>query len=131
MAKVRNNPRLAGSDVIDLVAKKSTLTKTQVKECFFEFAELYKSLMASDNTPEDFTMALPYIGTFKLKKFKGMKKGDIYKVGNFTGGLETKVAQEDYPDFNIPMFNIKPEIREMRKEASKRRWCLDRERKDG
>ena len=78
MAKEKTNPRLTTEDIIELIAKKSTLTKSQVKECFVEFADLYKSLMGSDNTPEDFTMPLPYIGTFKLKKYKGMKKGSTY-----------------------------------------------------
>lgn len=128
----KTNARLRTNDIIELIAKKSTLNKSQVKECFVEFAELYKSLMGSDNTPEDFTMPLPYIGTFKLKKYKGMKKGSTYKVGNFTAGvLETKIVKEDQPDFNLPMFNIKPEIREMRKAASKRRWYLDRKYTNG
>ena len=68
MAKEKTNPRLTTEDIIELIAKKSTLTKSQVRECFTEFADLYKALMGSDNTPEDFTMPLPYVGTFKLKK---------------------------------------------------------------
>ena len=127
MAKEKTNPRLTTEDIIELIAKKSTLTKSQVRECFTEFADLYKALMGSDNTPEDFTMPLPYVGTFKLKKYKGMKKGSTYKIGTFEkGNLETRVVEEDQPDFNLPTFNVKPEIREMRKEASKRRWYKDR-----
>ena len=119
----KTNPRLTKEDIVELIAKKSTLTKAQVQECFFEFAEFYKALMASENTPSDFTMPLPYIGTFKLKKYKGMKKGSTYKMGNFTkGALETKIVEEDQPDFNLPYFVVKPEIRDSRKEASKKQW---------
>ena len=130
MALEKTNPRLTTTDIVELIAKKSNLTKSQVQECFQEFAELYKSLMASENTPSDFTMPLPYIGTFKLKKYKGMKKGSTYKIGNFKKGiLETVIVEEDQPDFNLPFFVVKPEIRESRKEASKKQWY--KEHKDG
>ena len=72
MAVEKTNPRLTTTDIVELIAKKSNLTKSQVRECLQEFAELYKSLMASDNTPSDFTMPLPYVGTFKLKKYGAM-----------------------------------------------------------
>ena len=123
MAVEKTNPRLTTTDIVELIAKKSNLTKSQVRECLQEFAELYKSLMASDNTPSDFTMPLPYVGTFKLKKYKGMKKGSTYKIPDWdNGGSIIKVAEEDRPDFNLPVFVVKPEIREARKEASKRQW---------
>ena len=127
MAKKKTNPRLTVNDIIEMVAKSSTLTKDQVKECFTKYADLYKALMASDNTAFNFTMPLPYIGTFQSKRYTGKKKGSTYIVGNFTGGYTEKVVEEDQPDFVIPSFVIKPEIKEMRKEASKTRWTKGKE----
>ena len=130
MAVRKMNPRLTTKDIITLVAQQSSLTKAQVEECFRTYAELYMSLLGSENTPNDFTMPLPYIGTFKMRKYEGMKKGSTYKIPDWdNGGSIIKVAEEDRPDFNLPVFVVKPEIRESRKEASKRQWY--REHKDG
>jgi hypothetical protein len=126
----KTNARLTVEDVVSLIAKGSDLTKDQVTECFRGYANLYISLMESDNTPSDFTIPLPYIGTFKLKKYQGKKKGSTYKIGDFrTGEMRTVVVEEDQPDFNLPYFVVKPAIRESRKDASKRRWI--KEHKNG
>ena len=133
MAVEKTNPRLTTTDIVELIAKKSNLTKSQVRECLQEFAELYKSLMASDNTPSDFTMPLPYIGTFKMRKYEGMKKGSTYKIKeNFTkeSKLITKVCEEDRPDFYLPYFSISDKYKSTRKEVSKSMWYKEKNKNE-
>ena len=133
MAVEKTNPRLTTADIVELIAKKSNLTKQQVRECLQEFAELYKSLMASDNTPSDFTMPLPYIGTFKMRKSVGMKKGSTYKIKeNFTkeSKLITKVCEEDRPDFYLPYFVISDKYKSTRKEVSKSMWYKEQNKNE-
>lgn len=127
MAKVKTNPRLTTLDIIEMVAKSCSLTKDQVKECFTQYAELYKALMTSENTAFDFEMPLPYIGTFRSRRYYGKKKGSTYIIHNFKGEYIEKTVDEDRPDYVLPVFIVKPEIKNMRKKASKLRWTKGKE----
>lgn len=127
------NPRLTTKDIITLVAQQSSLTKTQVDECFHTYADFYMSLLSSENTPNDFTMPLPYIGTFKMRKYKGMKKGSTYKVKESLtkeAKLLTKVCEEDRPDFYTPYFTIKSKYKDTRKEVSKSMWYKEQNKNE-
>ena len=133
MAVRKMNPRLTTKDIITLVAQQSSLTKAQVEECFRTYAELYMSLLGSENTPNDFTMPLPYIGTFKMRKYEGMKKGSTYKIKeNFTkeSKLITKVCEEDRPDFYLPYFSISDKYKSTRKEVSKSMWYKEKNKNE-
>lgn len=130
MAKPKENSRLTTEDIVSLLSKRSNLTKAQIKECFIVFAELYNALMCSENTPFDFTMPLPYIGTFKSRVYHGKKKGSTYFVGFDKENRQKVVVEEDRPDFVLPVFVVKPEIARLRKEASKKRWSKGYESKE-
>lgn len=113
---------ITGSQIINLIAKQSSLTEKQVKECFETFRFFLDKMIESNNSV-DTKISIPYLGKFVFKKKTGLKKGTEYKVPIVgSNEVELRVVEEDQPDYYRLFFEVKPEIQHDLREISSNRF---------
>lgn len=117
----KDKQKQTGAETISLIAKQSSLTQDQVRECFLTFREMIDVIIKS-NYSSDLEFSLPYIGTFSFTKKKGKKKGSTYIVPQTDGTVINKTLEEDRPDYNFIRFDIRPEIQKLTREISEDRF---------
>lgn len=144
----KTNQRLTNADILELIARQTSLTKAQCKEFSDAYSTLFKRMVCSEYIEDGFEFPVMDILTIKLKERRGVKKGDTYKMvdvdrdetGKFIipadhpkGAqlpIKTMIATEDKPDFLMPYMRIRPSIREAIRKSSEEAW-IKRHEKDG
>lgn len=120
----RNKPRLLTEDIYNIIEKRTTLTKSQVAECFEEYANIIKLICYSDNREPNMTIPLPKLGTFHFKERQGRKKGK-YKINcdfkNKTRKEQEYIVEEDKPSYERINFEIYKVIQKKVRETSIKR----------
>lgn len=113
---------LAGSQIIDLIAKQSSLTEKQVQECFQTFRLFIDKIIESNNSVNT-KISIPYFGKIVFKQKKGLKKGTEYKVPIVgSNEVEIRIVEEDQPDYYRLFCEIKPEIQKNLRDISSDRF---------
>lgn len=121
---VKENPRVLNADVYRYISRNSSLSKKEVKECFDVYKDMVEKIFFSEFVDEDTTVVLPNVGSFKLKKRKGRKKGSTYNMPMLAKNGERIVKEinltEDELDSCILSFKVSPilntKLKEQRKE---------------
>lgn len=104
-------PRIQSTDLYSIIAKHSSLTVRQVRECFDVYHDVVSGLAGDAfKTNTNFYIPLPKIGWFYFKDYKGQKKGSTYCLprkhedGSWT--REEVVLEEDRPSFQLLEFTF-------------------------
>lgn len=122
-----------GADVIDVLAKTSSLTEEQVKEVFVTFRDFIDKIIDNSYT-QNIDIMIPYFGKIKMKYKKGRKAGTDYYIPYRDTEDNHRVVTEDEPSYLRFFVEVKPEIQSKLKEVSMKRlnkksypeWLLDK-----
>lgn len=90
MSKQREiSPRIAQTDILSGIARRTNFTKVQINEVFSAYREILDEMADTGNRPLNLEVCLPHIGYFKFKRYKAKK---------MTGRLRaiTKVENKNY-----------------------------------
>lgn len=140
MPAKKDNQRLTNKDIIDLIAKQTSLTRGQCKEFMDAYSKLFKSIVCSEYIEAGFEFPIMDILVIRFKEKKGMQVGDTYKICDlekdekgrfifpkgFKKGdkipMKTVVNEIQRPNYLQPYFRFAPSLREKIKEATKKTY---------
>lgn len=124
----KNYQRILSSDIYSFISKNTSLSKTQVRECFQAYYKMLYSLIESEYKSPDMQIVLPNIGNFYFTRKKGKKKGQKIKIPNLTnGGEDVIILEEDEPDYEIIKFRIYTRLKNKNKQLTRKKYIKDGE----
>lgn len=102
--------RIANKDIYSEVARHTDLKVEQVKQCFYVYAELVRSLSVSEYREKGFEIPLPKVGYFYFIEKKGRKKGSTYAIPKtFYREQKEKINDDtDNPYFSLTLEEDEP-----------------------
>lgn len=136
----KDNQRLTNKDIIELVAKQTSLTKAQCKEFMDAYSKLFKSIVCSEYIEAGFEFPIMDILTIRFKEKKGMQIGDSYRIidmekddkgkfvfpEGFQKGdklpVKTVVNEIRRPNYLQPYIRFAPTLREKIKETTRQNY---------
>lgn len=121
MAKKKNSQ--TATDIINTLARTTSLSQAQVKEVFVAL-ECLMNALAKSNYAQDLSITIPYLGKITFSEKKGKKAGSTYKqASGFGGNRKTEIVtiEEDEPDYLRLKFDFMPKIQNLVKEESRNR----------
>lgn len=124
---VKTRPRLINEDIYRYIAKNSSLNAKEVREVFDVYKDMLEKIYTSEFIEDDFTVALPNVGHFKLRKYHGRKKGSTYNIpvlcdGEKVGDKKVVLEEDELDSYSIYLKvgkTINTKIKNKRKEYEK------------
>lgn len=118
----KDTPRIINNDIYTAVAKRTSLTKEQIQECFKAYSEIVLEFAEVSNKPLDFAISLPYIGYLQYQRYHNNKTKVSGALRYFTDGAN--VVDADLSKFKTNKewdrltFSVQPAIQRRIKEKS-------------
>ena len=119
----KSNQRILANDLYPCIARNTSLTVPQVRECFNAYYDIIMAVIESDYKDSNMQIALPKIGLFYFTRKKGYKKGAKFKIPNLTNGEEDVIIlEEDEPDYEQIRFRIYNRIKNKNKQLTRKKY---------
>ena len=119
----KTNQRILMPELCSFIAKNTSLTTSQVRECFNAYADMLNALIENDYKSPDIEIVLPKIGIFYFTMKKGRKKGQKIKLPNLTnGGEDVIILEEDEPDYEMIKFRIYRNLKDRNRQVTRKKY---------